>query len=280
MSMPKASIVGWFLRRPRYFRQFGRVARQSVGRRIGGNARELSDRASRAAAERWCAARAVETGEAVRLITSRPIHESIRETHARALQDAETVAKALDAGVPALAAHSTPLGGPGNIELLYQLAEWIHATRAIETGVAYGWSSLALLLSLANRENGRLVSTDMPLIVRDSERYVGVVVPQELRTIWTLIDQPDREGLPRALRELPEFDLCHYDSDKSYRGRLWAYPLLWQSLRPGGVFISDDIGDNTAFQEFCADVGDEPTVVAYPSGEKYTGVVVKNASLA
>jgi len=273
--MPKVSILDWFLRRPRYYRQFGRVARDALIRRISATARENSEGASRAAAQRWCASRAVDTDEAVRLVTSRSGHQSIRQTHEQVLQTAEKAAQELDARVPALAAHSGPLGGAGNVELLYQLAEHLRATRAIETGVAYGWSSLALLLSLANRENGRLVSTDMPYLIPGAERYVGAVVPQQLRAMWTLIDQPDREGLPRALETLPEFDLCHYDSDKSHSGRLWAYPLLWDGLRPGGVFVSDDIGDNTAFEEFCVAVGREPSVVIYPSGEKYTGVIVK-----
>ena len=51
--------------------------------------------------------------------------------------------------------------------------------RVIETGVAYGWSSLALLLSLKNR-NGLLVSTDLPYAGLDNDPYVGCVVPDEL----------------------------------------------------------------------------------------------------
>ena len=50
---------------------------------------------------------------------------------------------------------------------------------------------------------------------------------------------------------VPYLDLCHYDSDKSYYGRRWAYPKLWEALKTGGIFISDDIQDNWAFKEFC-----------------------------
>lgn len=276
--MGRRATLGWFLRRPRYYRQLGRVVRGAVSRRMPGGGDEARESASRAESERWCASHALETNAAIRAITSRADHESIQAAHPDTLQAAETAARDLDARVPELAAQSTPLGGPGNLELLYQLAEHVQAKRVIETGVAYGWSSLALLLSMAKRHDGTLVSTDMPYALPGSERYVGTVVPQELRSMWTLIDQPDREGLPRALRRLPEFDLCHYDSDKSRDGRLWAYPQLWQGLRPGGVFVSDDIGDNTAFQEFCAQIGQEPTVVVSPTGEKYTGVVVKDSS--
>ena len=73
-------------------------------------------------------------------------------------------------------------------------------------------------------------------------------------------------------------DLCHYDSDKSYVGRMWAYGLLWEALEPGGFFVSDDIGDNDAFRVFAGSVAAEPIVVepgSYDTGAKYVGVLRK-----
>ena len=49
---------------------------------------------------------------------------------------------------------------------------------------------------------------------------------------------------------MEEIDLCHYDSDKSWWGRHYAYPILWKSLNSKGLFISDDIQDNLYFPEF------------------------------
>jgi len=72
-----------------------------------------------------------------------------------------------------------------------------------------------------------------------------------MRTNWELMREPDRRGLEKAIARFGgRIDLCHYDSDKSYWGRTYAYPLLWRALVPGGVFISDDIQDNMAFAEF------------------------------
>ncbi len=84
---------------------------------------------------------------------------------------------------------------------------------------------------------------------------------------------PDRQALPRAIEAGQPFDLCHYDSDKSVRGRLWTYPLLWEALRPGGVLISDDIGDNLAWRAFCDRVN-QPSIVI-DRGSKFVGVLVK-----
>ena len=46
-------------------------------------------------------------------------------------------------------------------------------------------------------------------------------------------------------------DLCHYDSDKSWWGRHYAYSILCHNqLYSRGLFISDDIQDNLYFSEF------------------------------
>jgi predicted O-methyltransferase YrrM len=167
------------------------------------------------------------------------------------------------------------MGGPGDLGLAYNLAEAVGAERVIETGVAYGWSTLALLLSLSHRPGSRLVSIDMPYAKAGNEPYVGVAVPDELRPHWTLLRKPDRAGLPEALRLLGQIDLCHYDSDKSYTGRMFAYPKLWAALKPGGLFITDDIQDNLAFFEF-ADALKLPRVVIASQG-KFVGAVRKPA---
>jgi hypothetical protein len=123
---------------------------------------------------------------------------------------------------------------------------------------------------------GRLVSVDMPYPKENKEDFVGIAVPAEWRREWTLIREPDRNGLKKAIKRLGgTIDLCHYDSDKSYPGRMFAYPILWDALRPGGVFISDDIQDNFAFRDFCAARG-----IAYAVTEsegKYVGIARKRS---
>jgi predicted O-methyltransferase YrrM len=169
------------------------------------------------------------------------------------------------------------MGGAANLELLYQLAEHLRAERIVETGIAYGWSSLALLLSLAKRERSLLISTDMPYVWRDNDRYVGCVVPRRLRSNWKRIFRPDREALPLALRIAGPIDLGHYDSDKSVDGRAWAYPTLWKALRPGGIFVSDDVGDNLEFKRFSESIHQKPLIVAssQPGQSRFAGVLQK-----
>ena len=54
------------------------------------------------------------------------------------------------------------MGGASHIHLLYDCVRLSKAKKVIETGVAYGWSSLAILKALSLTKNGKLFSVDMP----------------------------------------------------------------------------------------------------------------------
>lgn len=163
------------------------------------------------------------------------------------------------------------LGGAGNLDLLYDLCEQVQAVKVIETGVAHGWSSLAILASIAPRD-GHLWSTDLPYpYLPDAQAAVGVAVPDELRSHWTLLSGTDRQHLEAAVAQAGMIDLAHYDSDKSYAGASWAYRVLFAALRPGGVLIADDIGDHLAFRDFAAEMGVAAEVIAHDG--KFQGIV-------
>lgn len=169
------------------------------------------------------------------------------------------------------------MGGPGDLTLLYAAVMLFDACCVVETGVAYGWSSLAILAGMEGKEDGRLVSVDMPYPKMNNEKFIGIVVPEHYKAHWELIREPDRNGLKKAIAQFGGvIDLCHYDSDKSWYGRRYAYPLLWNALVPGGVFISDDIQDNMAFAEF---VGKQNVTFAVTeSGGKFVGILRKPAA--
>lgn len=260
----RLELLQFFITRPALYPELWR--RTSVMMK-GRSAQEQQKENSRTEATEWCAARTVSTEEAVLRITGRPM-QSVE----RGSADVIAAARLEQQRCP------VPMGGAGNLDLIFSLAEHLQAERVVETGVAYGWSSLAILLSLRHRPGARLASIDMPYPERNNDRYVGCVVPQDLRSQWTLIRRADRQGLPMARKALSWWDMCHYDSDKGYAGRMWAYPLLWEHLRPGGIFISDDVDDNLGFTDFSGSVGVEPVIIAMPSkdrGRKYVGVLQK-----
>ncbi len=251
-----------YLLRPMIWPEIRRQVVRQLKLRMPGSRRARSD-AGRREAECWCAEAAVDSAEAVRRLGfSAPL-----------IPWADRFPAEFTAARERAARCPMRLGGAGNLDLLHALCEAIEARRVLETGVAYGWSTLAILLSLKNRPGAMLFSVDLPYFRYHNDRWVGVVVPEKLRHAWKLYRMADREGVPRALKAAGTIDLAHYDSDKSAEGRLFSYRLIWQALRRGGILISDDVGDNLGFKSFCEDVGVKPVIVRHEN--KYQGVFVK-----
>jgi predicted O-methyltransferase YrrM len=253
----KLKTVQWFLQRPALWGQ----AWILVQRKLQPNREGANDRA---AATHWCEQQA-QTTEAVLEHFGLVAPATSFEARFSGLM---TAAHERQAQV------SEFLGGPGHMTLLYEIARQTQAQRIVETGVAAGWSSLVLLQALADQGSGHLISTDMPYVQQSTDEAVGVAVPAELRAQWTLFRQHDHAALPKALARFQhQIDCFHYDSDKSYQGRAWALPRLWQALCPGGFGIIDDINDNHHFREFV-----ETRQLAYcvtPFQNKYVGVIQK-----
>lgn len=205
--------------------------------------------------------------------------EAIPYPHALKKLGIEGVTVGLDEGLinegKARAARAkVHMGGAGDVDFLYDIVSLTKSRKVIETGVAYGWSSLAILHGLHTNGGGKLLSVDMPYPNRGNEKFVGIAVPDRYRPEWVIIREPDRPGLLKAVRQSGgEVDICHYDSDKSWWGRAYGFPLMWDALRPGGVFIADDIQDNFFFYQF-AEAKSLPFVVTQSQG-KYIGLLCK-----
>jgi hypothetical protein len=155
--------------------------------------------------------------------------------------------------VDELTAAGVDLGGPAGVELLYFLTRALRPAEALETGVAAGWSTAAILAALAANGGGRLHSSDFPLFrISDPERYIGCVVPEELRGSWSLHLKGDRKNLPEILAHVPVVGLSHYDSDKTRAGREYFLRRVRSCTGPRHVLVMDDIQDNLVFREHVA----------------------------
>ena len=261
----KLSVALFLMRNPTWSKEFVRRVKVNAARRM----LPPPMGQSRAVAEAWAAQHAVDVDEAFTRLGLDP--SAIRTLE----QDQPGM---LEEAARKEASAKEKMGGGGSADLIYALCQALNVRTAVETGVAYGYSSLAIL-SAVSKLGGHLQSVDMPHIWSRDRSQVGIVVPPTLRPFWTLLQCPDSIGLDKALRAAQPLDFCHYDSDKSYEGRSWGYRQMWNALRPGGTFMSDDIGDNTAFRDFTAEIGVEPIVVNAPgagtSGARFIGIVVK-----
>lgn len=228
----KILMIFWFILRPKYYLHFISI----IHRKFLINHDTL--RNSRKAYE-WAKANAMTYTSALKKL-------GLQGDKTTGL-DNETIAE----GLKLEAKSSVIMGGSAHIHLLYDCVRILKAQNVIETGVAYGWSSLAILKALSQNGSGKLYSVDMPYPAKNNESYVGIVVPQNLKKNWVLIRKPDKPGIVEALRKAGgKIDICHYDSDKNWWGRHYAFPILWNSLNSNGLFISDDIQDNLYFFDF------------------------------
>jgi predicted O-methyltransferase YrrM len=253
------------LQSPAIWPEIARYLRRFVEKRTGLGQATLQE--EREAASAWCAEQAVNITTALATLGI-----SAAPTELKTLFPDIVDAARARAGHGPLPLYEMGLGLAGHSSLLHCLCAHMQARRVLETGVAFGWSSLAILLALRDRPDALLVSTDMPYLWLRADEWVGGAVPDELRAHWLLLRKPDRLALPEALAHGP-FDLCHYDSDKSVSGRLWAYPRIWARLRPGGLLVSDDIDDNRAWRTFCEKVGQRSLVIR--KRHKFVGILAK-----
>ena len=166
------------------------------------------------------------------------------------------------------------LGGGGNYYLLYFLIRKTNPKIVVETGVAAGWSSLCILRAFKKSGFGKLYSSDFPYFrLKDPEKYIGVIAKNETNLhSWDLDFRGDKISLPSIKSKLGKgkIDLFHYDSDKSYSGRLMAINILKETLSKNAIIIFDDIQNNMHFHDFVKKEKIPFSVLEFE--EKYIGI--------
>lgn len=250
----------WYLKRPQLYPQFIR----KIWKKMSGSQYQHN---SDDRAKILCNEHAIETSDAIHIILNNISYSPFKEKFKTEITRGKEIVNKCQ----------VQMGGESNLDLLYYISYFQKPSVIVETGVAYGWSSLAFLLSIKDNDKAILFSNDMPYQNRNNDKYVGCVVLNELKKKWILVNQPDRDALPKTILKVKAIDIAHYDSDKSYEGRIWGCSLLWKALKKGGCLIMDDIEDNMAFFDFCNTVNRKPYIIRSPKDipEKFTGVIFK-----
>ena len=255
LMLKQIKTASWFIKNPQYIPQIFQILKRKSNSELENSGREAAG---------WCRENCVDQQEALQRLVNTVKPATLADCYPLEIGQAQKIA----GNCP------VKMGGEGAITFIYHLVKSSGAKKIIETGVAYGWSSLAILLAIKDQEGAMLISNDMPYIKMNNDDYVGCIVPAQLKTRWELQRLPDVKGIPVALRKLENsIDFCHYDSDKSYTGRMWASPVLWNALKKGGLFVADDINDNLAFRHFSEAVHRTPVIIEHQG--KYVGVLLK-----
>lgn len=140
--------------------------------------------------------------------------------------------------------------------ILYALMKLFQPATVVETGVAEGHSSSAILHALRDAgKHGQLYSLELPPGQEkledgaiNSPKEKGYRVPQELRKNWHLILGDARETLPPLLAKLGTIDVFVHDSLHTESHMMWEYRAAWPHIRKNGILISHDI--SVSFWQF------------------------------
>ena len=157
-------FVIWFILRPKYYQHFlALIIRKFLV--------DYDTAKNKKKAYEWAAANAVTYSDALKKLGLKGDISGL---------DNDTIVE----GHKLQAKSINKMGGASHIHLIYDCVRLIKAEKVIETGVAYGWSSLAILKALVTNNNGKLFSVDMPYPTKKNENDVGIVVPKYLRKNW------------------------------------------------------------------------------------------------
>ena len=132
--------------------------------------------------------------------------------------------------------------------LCYCLIRLIKPLHVVETGVARGVTSFYLLLAMQKNGTGSLYSIDLPLLKLDAKKEIGILVPSELRSRWTLIYGPGPLEMKKLRKKTNPIDLFIHDSSHNYLNQLMEYDIALNWLKKGGVLVSDDVENNALIE--------------------------------
>lgn len=150
-------------------------------------------------------------------------------------------------------------------EIPYVIVRALKPKVVVETGVAAGLSTACILAALEQNGLGELHSIDLPNYERaylsalskepsailPKDKSPGFLVPEGLRSRWHLHLGNSCDLLPHLLSKLRTLNLFLHDSEHTYGTMIFEYETAWLHLEPGGILLSDDVGWNDAFPDFC-----------------------------
>ena len=127
------------------------------------------------------------------------------------------------------------------MKVVYAICRLMRPSAVVETGVARGMTTTAILAALEENGAGHLHSVELPGLSGGYAHHVGEAVPHRLRGRWSLVFGPTRMVLPRLLRELGTIQLFLQDSAHSYHPQKKDYEVALDHMAPGGILVSDGV---------------------------------------
>jgi hypothetical protein len=175
---------------------------------------------------------------------------------------------------------------------LYSATRAVTPSTVVETGVLYGHSSAAILAALNQNRKGLLISIDLPpeqhrsviagrrhiqVGLSSNQLSVGCAIPSFLRSNWKLQLGNSLEFLPEIFDETGPVSMFIHDSLHTYDHMMAEFQLGYHALEPGGLLVSDDIGYNSAWSDFCHSKKEDWTALSKePNTKDQFGFLIKS----
>lgn len=159
--------------------------------------------------------------------------------------------------------------GDFDVMILYTVVRAQRPEIVLETGVASGRSSMAILSALNANNFGTLYSIDLPQFFTSEPttyrthegnneltgfvpagKQPGWLVPQELRGRWSLILGDAKLELVKLLPSLKKIDVFYHDSDHSGEHMQFEFDSVYPKVVEKGYVLSDDVSWNDAWKNF------------------------------
>lgn len=163
------------------------------------------------------------------------------------------------------------------LPLLYYLIRIKKPKVVVETGCATGTTTALILYALAQNQTGHLHSIDLRFPsdwLSLKNLPTGFLVPEDLKTRWTLTLCDAKIALPELLHQLGHVDFFYHDSDHSYVHQAWEYLTAWPYLTPSGILASDDLADNAAWFDFARQIRERNYITRR---QRNFGYIIKEA---
>ena len=124
-----------------------------------------------------------------------------------------------------------------------------------------------------------MYSSDFPYFrIKDPEKYIGIVVEENLKKNWNLFIDGDENSLPKIFKKVKNIDIFSYDSDKTYLARSKTLTKVSKFLSENSVIIMDDIQDNSFFYDYIKENNISNWKV-FEFHNKYLGIIGKLVKL-
>ena len=109
-------------------------------------------------------------------------------------------------------------------------------------------------------------------------KIVGALVDKKLRVNWSLYLKGDKENLKLIKTKINKIDLIHYDSEKRYHGREYAFNYLDKLIGTDTIIVMDDIQDNSFFYDYLKKKKIKNFKI-FQYERKYVGLIFNNNNL-